>query len=107
MILINVRFDVKPEFAESWLEFTREFTEATRAEPGNLWFDWYRSPEDPQVFVLLEAFKDDAAEAHVSSEHFQAGLEAMRPLLVKTPQIISRQVDGEDWDQMGELQIED
>lgn len=107
MILINVKFTVKPDAVGRFLDEVAEFTQATRAEEGNLWFDWYRSPEDPQVFVLLEAFKDDAAEAHVSSEHFQAGLEAMRPLLVKTPQIISRQVDGEDWDQMGELQIED
>ena len=107
MILINVKFTVKPEAEGRFLDEVAEFTQATRAEEGNLWFDWFRSPEDPQVFVLLEAFKDDAAEAHVSSEHFQAGLEAMRPLLVKTPQIISRQVDGEDWDQMGELQIEE
>lgn len=107
MILINVKFTVKPEAVSRFLDEVAEFTQATRAEEGNLWFDWYRSPEDPQVFVLLEAFKDDAAQAHVSSEHFTAGLESMRPLLVKTPQIISRQVDGEDWDQMGELQIED
>lgn len=107
MILINVKFTVKPEAVSRFLDEVAEFTQVTRAEEGNLWFDWYRSPEDPQVFVLLEAFKDDAAQAHVSSEHFKAGLESMRPLLVKTPQIISRQVDGEDWDQMGELQIED
>ena len=30
----------------------------------------------------------------------------MRPHLVSTPQIISRQVDGEGWEPMGELQID-
>jgi hypothetical protein len=30
----------------------------------------------------------------------------MRPLLASTPQIISRTMDGDDWDAMGELQID-
>lgn len=104
-MLINVRFDVKPEHADSWLEITREFTEATRAEPGNLWFDWSRSVDDPNEFVLVEAFTDDGAGPHVTSTHFAEGLEAMRPHLVSTPKIISRQIDGDGWDAMGELQI--
>jgi len=83
-----------------------QFTEATRAEAGNMWFDWSRSVEDANEYVLVEAFRDDeAASAHVNSEHFAAGLESMRPLLVQTPKIISRKIDGEDWDEMGELQI--
>lgn len=106
MILINVKYTVKPEAVSQFLDAVADFTQGTRAEEGNLWFDWYRSPEDPQEFVLLEAFKDGAGEAHVNSEHFQAGLDAMRPLLAKTPQIVSRQMDGEGWDQMGELQID-
>ncbi|GAA1348765.1 putative quinol monooxygenase [Falsarthrobacter nasiphocae] len=106
MIVITVKFPVLPEHAESWPERVREFTEATRAEPGNLWFQWSRSLEDPNEYVLIEAFKDDAAEAHVSSDHFAKGLEAMRPALAATPKIISRQVDGEGWDEMGELRID-
>jgi quinol monooxygenase YgiN len=43
-----------------------EFTEATRAEPGNLWFEWSRSLDDPMEYVLVEAFRDgDAGAAHV------------------------------------------
>ena len=30
----------------------------------------------------------------------------MRPLLTATPKIISRLIDGDDWDAMGELQID-
>jgi quinol monooxygenase YgiN len=82
------------------------FTQATRAEEGNLWFDWSRSVEDPAEFVLVEAFKDGAAEAHVSSAHFAAGLDAMRPALAETPRIVSRQIEGEGWDRMGELQVD-
>lgn len=108
MYFIVVKYQVKPEYAESFVERTAEFTEATRAEPGNLWFDWSRSVEDPNEFVLVEAFTDDdAASAHVNSAHFAEGLETMRPLLVETPRIVSRKVEGNGWDRMGELQIDE
>jgi quinol monooxygenase YgiN len=105
MIFIVVKYVVKPESVEQWPEIVREFTEATRAEPGNLWFEWSHSLQDPHEFVLVEAFAEDAAAAHVNSAHFAEGLEAMRPHLVATPRIISRTVEGEGWDEMGELQI--
>lgn len=105
MIFIVVKYDVKPEFADKFIEITREFTEATRAEPGNKWFDWSRSVENPNEFTLVEAFDDNAGEAHVKAPHFQKGLDAMRPVLASTPKIISRVIDGDDWDEMGELKI--
>ncbi|MDJ0315632.1 MULTISPECIES: putative quinol monooxygenase [Arthrobacter] len=106
MYFIVVKFQVLPESAEQFMGLVGDYTESTRAEPGNLWFDWSRSVEDPNEFVLIEAFRDDdAASSHVSSAHFKAGLETMRPVLVATPKIVSRKVDGSDWDTMGELQI--
>lgn len=105
MIFITVKYQVKPESADIFMDAMAEFTAATRAEPGNKWFDWFRSVEDPNEFVLLEAFNEDAGEAHVNSDHFAKGLEAMRPHLVATPKIISRVIDGEDWEEMGELKI--
>lgn len=107
MYFIVVKFSVMPEFADSFPERTAEFTAATRAEPGNLWFDWSRSLEDPSEYVLVEAFADDdAASAHVNAPHFAAGLEAMRPVLAATPKIISRKIEGDGWDEMGELAID-
>lgn len=106
MIFIVVKYQVKPEAVDQWMDAVAAFTQATRAEPGNLWFEWSRSVEDPNEFVLVEAFKDDAGAAHVSSPHFQAGLDAMRPLLQSTPKIVSRMIQGEGWDEMGELQID-
>jgi quinol monooxygenase YgiN len=34
MIFICVKWKVKPEYADQWVELTRDFTEATRAEDG-------------------------------------------------------------------------
>jgi quinol monooxygenase YgiN len=105
VIFIVVKFKVKPDWSERWLDLVDDFTKATREEPGNLWFDWSRSVDDPHEFVLVEAFKDDAAADHVNSDHFKKGLEDMRPALAETPRIISRQLDGDGWDRMGELTI--
>ena len=44
MIFIAVKFPVKPEYADQWIEKTRAFTEATRAEEGNKFFEWSRAP---------------------------------------------------------------
>ena len=105
MILIVVKFRTKPEWTERWPDLVDTFTEATRAEPGNIFFEWSLSLDTDDEWVLIEAFQDDAAEAHVSSDHFAAGLEAMRPALAETPRIISRTVEGSGWDAMGELQV--
>lgn len=105
MIFIVVKFKVKPEWTDRWLELTSDFTEATRAEPGNLWFDWSRSVESTDEFVLLEAFKNEAAGDHVNSDHFAKAMEDMKQALVETPQIISEQLDADGWGRMGELTI--
>ncbi|GAA1845226.1 putative quinol monooxygenase [Brevibacterium marinum] len=106
MIFIVVKYDVKPESVEQFPEAVRPFTDAVREEPGNLWFEWSKSLSNDNEFVLVEAFTDEGAEPHVKSDHFAAGLEAMRPHLASTPKIISRKIDGEGWDEMGELQID-
>ena len=106
MIFIVVKFKVKPEWSDRWLDLVGDFTEATRAEPGNLWFDWSRSVDDPAEFVLVEAFTDDGAGPHVNSEHFKKATGEMAQALESTPRIVSRQVDGEGWDEMGEITVD-
>ena len=106
MIFITAKFKVRPEHAGAWPEITRSFTEATRAEPGNLWFDWSRSLDDPHEYVLVEAFQDDAAAAHVTSDHFQQAQAELPPYLVETPRIVNFQVDGTDWSELGEMRVE-
>ena len=105
MYFIVVKFPVKPEFVDSWMERVTPFTQATRNEPGNLWFEWSRSVEDACEFVLVEAFTDDGAGPHVNSDHFQQALVDLPPALAATPKIVSRQVDGAGWDAMGEMTV--
>ncbi|MCU1407018.1 MAG: Antibiotic biosynthesis monooxygenase [Glaciihabitans sp.] len=105
MIFIVVKFTVKPEWTDRWIALTKDFTTATRQEPGNLWFDWSQSVEDPNEFVLLEAFQDDAAGAHVNSDHFALAMQTMPQALVKTPEIISEKIAAEGWGPMGEMTV--
>lgn len=106
MILINVRFRPKPEYVENFRELVAEYTEATRAEEGCLFFDWTRNTDDPGEYILLEGFKDDGAEAHVNSAHFKKSTEMFPDLLVETPQIINTLIEGKtEWDRMAEFQV--
>src|SRR3982751_5723426 len=106
MIFITAKFLIKPEFADRWPEITRSFTEATRAEPGCLWFDWSRSLDDPNEYVLVEAFADgEAGAAHVQSAHFRQAQSDMPPHLVAPPNSVSVSLDQGDWSELGEMRV--
>lgn len=106
MIIINVKFPVKAEYADQWPDLARDFTEATLAEPGNLWFEWSRSVTDPTTYVLIEAFEDDAAEAHVNSDHFRAMQQEFPQYLAATPQIVNGVIDADGWGPMAEVSVD-
>ena len=107
MYFIVVKFQTKPEWTDRWLDLVADFTAATRAEPGNLWFDWSRSVDDPDEFVLLEAFRDsEAGVAHVNSDHFKAAVVELPPALAQTPQIINGELPGVEWSEMGEMRVD-
>lgn len=105
MILIIVKWKVKPEYADRWPELTRSFTEATRAESGNKFFEWSRSVDDPNQYTLLEAFDDDAAGPHVNSDHFKQAQADLPQYVQETPQIRNLQDQPEAWDLLGEFQV--
>ena len=67
MIFITAKFKIRPEDADRWPQIAAEFTEATRNEPGCLWFDWSRSVADPDEYVLVEAFRDGEAGGRTST----------------------------------------
>ncbi|NLF90896.1 MAG: antibiotic biosynthesis monooxygenase [Corynebacterium marinum] len=106
MILINVRFRPLPEYVETFRREVEEFTAATRAEEGCIFFDWSRNTDDPSEYILIEAFRDGAAEAHVKSPHFKAATEMFPRILSETPQIINTLIEGKtEWDRMAEFQV--
>jgi quinol monooxygenase YgiN len=107
MIFITAKFKVRPEHADQWPQITADFTAATRAEPGCQWFDWSRSIEDSTEYVLVEAFRDDAAgAAHVQSEHFKTARRTLPPHLAETPKIVNFTIPQDDWSALGEMAVD-
>ena len=106
MIFITAKFRIRPEHADAWPDIARAFTEATRAEAGCLWFDWSRSVDDSNEYVLVEAFADDTAGAsHVGSDHFRAAQQELPPYLAETPLIVNASIPQNDWSELGELAV--
>src|SRR5690606_41727789 len=67
-------------------------------------FEWSRSLDDPNEYVLVEAFRDgDAGGEHVNSAHFKAAQQTLPPYLQETPRVVNTTVDQDDWSELGEM----
>jgi quinol monooxygenase YgiN len=54
------------------LALLSELAEKTRAEEGNILYAVYQSETDPNVIILHERYRDNAAaDAHRQSAHYQ------------------------------------
>ena len=106
MILIVVKFPVRPERAEEWSALAADYARAVNAEEGSLFFEWSRSLEEPDTFVCVEGFRNsDAGASHVGTQAFRDFVERAPDLVAAQPEIIY--VDAPDvagWGPMGEIQ---
>jgi len=106
LIFIAAKFAVKPEHADVWPSLTRELTKATQAEEGCLWFTWSRSLDDPNVYVLLEAFRDDeAGDAHGKMEYVARARSDLPPYLQRTTDIVHFTLPGDRWSELREMAV--
>ena len=105
MILIVVKFPVRPERTDEWTTLAREYARAVNEEEGSLLFEWSKSLEEPDTFVCVEGFRDsDAGAAHTKTAHFDRFVAEAPNLVSAQPQIIY--VDAPDvsgWGPMGEI----
>jgi quinol monooxygenase YgiN len=104
VILIVVKFQVRPDRRRDWFELMDEFTEATRLEPGNIAFEVFGNSETPNQFVLIEEFESAlAGESHVKSEHFKSAMARIPEVISETPRIVHLDLPGEVWSELVEL----
>ena len=106
LIYITVKKKLKPGTADAYLAASQAYTDATRAEPGNKFYEHYRSVDDPDTILTIEAFDDAAAgEAHVNSEHFQQGVDgSAKQYIAERPEILYIDLpDRDGWDKMSEF----
>jgi quinol monooxygenase YgiN len=104
MILIVVKFQVRPDRRDDWRAFSTRFAEAVRQEPGNISFDWYTHDENPDEVVLVEEFESpEAGEVHVGTDHFRTAMAELPDLIAETPKIVNFDLPGDGWSEMAEL----
>ncbi len=104
MIFIAVKFTIRPDRSDDWLSLVEDFTTAVRQEPGNVFFEWSRSVDNPHQFVLLEAFESSEAGAeHVGYDHFKTAMAWMPDVIAETPEIVNVEVPQDGWGRMTEL----
>lgn len=84
MIVLIARYTVKPGHTDEVLDLLRQMAERVRAdEPGCTLYHVSRSRENPDLLLLYEHYRDDAAfNAHRETPHFREIIEGrIIPLL--------------------------
>jgi quinol monooxygenase YgiN len=57
-------------------------------EPGAITYQLYKSKSDPQTYIFMEQYTDQAAmDAHGKSEYFRAAQPVLGPMLAAMPNI--------------------
>lgn len=84
MIATIVYVEVTPEHVDAFIRATTENHLESVKEPGNLRFDVLRKEEDPNCFVLYEAYEDqEQAAAHKLTAHYLKWRETVAPWMAK------------------------
>jgi quinol monooxygenase YgiN len=83
-----VKFRAKPGKSEEmkafWLEMQKE---VALSEPGNVYYDLLVMADDPEVYVIIERYKDAAAvAAHGTSDKAKAMFAKLGELMEGAPQ---------------------
>ena len=62
----------KPGEEETVRAALEKLSPASRDEPGNLYYQAYQSPEEPNTFRIFEVYADEEAfTAHATYPHFE------------------------------------
>lgn len=73
MIVLNVTYKCKPDMRDEFLEmiYTEGIDVASRAEEGNIKYDYYTPVDNSDDLLLVEKWRDaEALAAHGKQEHF-------------------------------------
>ena len=69
---------VKPEYKDDVLKAIKTVVDATRKEPGNIFYDVFEDVGNPLKFVFIETWKSQAAiDSHNKSTHFNDFVKAV------------------------------
>ena len=76
MLTVIAQYQAQVNRADEIAAVLADHQTASRAEPGCVRFDVYRGLDDPERFVLVEQYVDEAAfAAHRQSQHFRDNID--------------------------------
>ena len=82
MKVIVARLKVKEGQEAAFISVASVLVEATRKEPGCLFYTLYQSPMDTKSFIFYEEYEDQAAfDYHSNSDHFKTFAGAIGDML--------------------------
>lgn len=72
MIIVQIHIHVKPEFVDAFRSATIENARNSVQEPGIAQFAFLQVPDNPNKFLLIEAYRTTEAQAaHKETKHYQ------------------------------------
>jgi autoinducer 2-degrading protein len=89
MYVVVVNVSVKPEAVAAFIAATQDNHRGTRTEPDNVRFDVLQRTDDPNRFVIYEAYLSEAGfAAHQKTEHYGKWKETVAPMMAdpRSPQ---------------------
>ena len=85
MLIVHVQIHVRPESVQAFREATIENARNSIREPGIARFDVVQQIDDPTRFVLVEAYRDEAAtKAHRETPHYAKWRDIVAPMMAET-----------------------
>ncbi len=84
LLVVHVQVHVKPDGLEAFRRATLANAEASRKEPGVVRFDVVQDRDDRTRWVLVEVYRDAAAQAaHKETAHYATWRDAVAPLMAE------------------------
>jgi quinol monooxygenase YgiN len=89
MITFVAHCPVKPENAEAFAAAMAEMAGNVRQhEPGAVYYEFSRSVDDPNVFLVIEVYADeDAFKAHWKTDYIRPSIAKTQPLMDGPPRV--------------------
>jgi len=88
MVTIIAKIPVKEEKVDEVIEMFKELIIEVAKEEGTKVYKLCRDKKNPNVLVVMEAYKDqDALQTHGSTPHFQEFFGKVGPLLDGAPEM--------------------
>ncbi|MEJ2012358.1 MAG: antibiotic biosynthesis monooxygenase [Anaerolineales bacterium] len=84
MIVVLVHIHVKPDSLQDFISASEENARNSINEPGIARFDFIQQEDDPNRFVLIEAYREQAAMArHKETAHYLKWRETVEGMMVE------------------------